>query len=287
MREFPSPNPLPQGARANGWMRRLPSSLPSRESARQGRERVSATLIQAPRFVWQNPSPGASRHPLPPTSPHPSPFVPSPQGGRAKNGCAAHAFPLSFLSPIYGRECPEGAREGEHNAAPSAALFLRWESPSPQPSPKGARAMDGCAACLSLSSRERVPPGLSPSLPLCSLFPTLPLKGEGAICPPLHLWRGAREGWQKQHMPAKLFHTFRVFFASAPLCLLQNAEMLLAWHACLGPAPIRRSCSPCVAARHPAQRMGCMKKRQGKGKGREAHPPPIPFQPASGARHAK
>jgi hypothetical protein len=43
---------------------------------------------------------------------------------------------------------------------------------------------------------------------------------------------------QHTHQKAELFHTFRVFFALAPLCLLQNAGMLLAWHACLGPAPM-------------------------------------------------
>jgi hypothetical protein len=40
---------------------------------------------------------------------------------------------------------------------------------------------------------------------------------------------------QHTHQKAELFHTFRVFFAFAPLRLLQNAKTLLPWHACLGP----------------------------------------------------
>jgi hypothetical protein len=52
---------------------------------------------------------------------------------------------------------------------------------------------------------------------------------------------------------AELFHTFRIFFAFAPLRLLQNAKMLLAWHACLGPEPTPIMRSPVAALLNAAQ----------------------------------
>jgi hypothetical protein len=72
---------------------------------------------------------------------------------------------------------------------------------------------------------------------------------------------------KKQHMPAKshqkreLFHTFRVFYTFAPLRLLQNAGMLLAWHACLGPEPTPIML-PVAALPNAAQHTGRMRKRQ-------------------------
>jgi hypothetical protein len=51
---------------------------------------------------------------------------------------------------------------------------------------------------------------------------------------------------KKQHTPIKKRNYFPCFFAFAPLRLLQNAGILLAWHACLGPAPLL---FPFIAAR--------------------------------------
>jgi hypothetical protein len=99
-------------------------------------------------------------------------------------------------------------------------------------------------------------------IPLSSAFLS-PFKGESAPA-------GAREGGQKTthiHQKAELFHTFRLFYAFAPLCLLQEAGTHANVHACLGPVPIRRDlASPVAAPLNTAQRMGRMRKRQGKGR---------------------